>query len=99
MWNLTPPDFESQFKHWYWGATHSRLKHVAKTAKTLKRHLGGIVNAVLHGITNAVTEGLNSKIEANKRNACGFRIKQNFQIAIVFHCCKLDMMPKPLASP
>ena len=98
MWELPPPDFESQFKRWYWWATHSRLKHVVKAAKTLKRHLEGIVNAVLHGITNALTEGLNSKIEAIKRNACGFRNKQNFRTAVLFHCGKLDMMPKPLTS-
>lgn len=98
LWNLTPPEFESQFKHWYWKATHSRLAHVAKAAKTLKNHLEGIVNAVLYGITNALTEGLNSKIEAIKRSACGFRNKQNFRTAVLFHCGKLDMMPRPLAS-
>lgn len=98
MWNLTPPEFELQFKHWYWWATHSRLKHIIKAAKTLKRHIEGIVNAVLYGITNALTEGLNSKIEAIKRKACGFRNKQNFRTAILFHCGKLDMMPKPLVT-
>lgn len=98
LWDRTPPDFEAQFKHWYWWATHSRLQHVAKAAKTLKSHLTGIVNAVLYGITNALTEGLNSKIEAIKRNACGFRNKQNFRTAVLFHCGKLDMMPKPLTS-
>ena len=98
MWNLTPPEFESQFKHWYWWATHSRLTHVVKAAKTLNSHREGIVNAVLYGITNALTEGLNSKIEAIKRNACGFRNKQNFRTAVLFHCGKLSMMPLPLAS-
>jgi transposase len=96
MWNLPPPEFEPQFKRWYWWATHSRLEHVVKVAKTLKLHLEGIVNAVLYGITNALTEGMNSKIEAIKRAASGYRNKQNFRNAILFHCGKLDMMPNLL---
>lgn len=61
--------------------------------KTLKRHFGGILNTVIHGVTNALTEGLNNKIEAIKRNACGYRNKANFRTAILFHCGKLDLLP------
>ena len=39
------------------------------------------------------TEGLNSKIEVVKRSACGYRNKDNFRTAILFHCGKLDLMP------
>ena len=41
----------------------------------------------------ALTEGLNNKIEAIKRNACGYRNKANFRTAILFHCGKLDLLP------
>ncbi|HOG51262.1 MAG TPA: transposase, partial [Lentisphaeria bacterium] len=91
--SLSPPDFEPAFKKWHWWATHSRLEHVRKAAKTLKDHLYGIMNAVEYGITNALAEGLNSKIEAIKRAACGYRNKSRFRIAILFHCGKLDLMP------
>ena len=37
---------------------------------------------------------LNSKIEAIKRAACGYRSKSRYRIAILFHCGKLDLMPK-----
>ena len=37
---------------------------------------------------------VNSKIEVIKRSACGFRNKNNFKTAILFHCGKLDMMPE-----
>ena len=84
MWELPPPGLESQFKRWYWWATHSRLKRVVKAAKTLKRHLEGIVNAVLHGIANALTEGLNSKIEAIKRNAAGSETSKTFERLFCF---------------
>lgn len=92
--SLPPPDFEPAFKKWHWWATHSRLEHVRKAAKTLKAHFSGIMNAVEYGITNALAEGLNSKIEAIKRAACGYRSKTSFRLAILFHCGKLDMMPK-----
>ena len=62
--------------------------------KTLKRHFTGILKAVIHGVTNALTEGLNNKIEAIKRNACGYHNKGNFRTAILFHCSKLDLLPQ-----
>ena len=43
--------------------------------------------------TNAVTEGFNSKIQSIKANARGFRNFQNYRIAILFHCGKLDLQP------
>ena len=92
--SLALPDFEPAFKKWHWWATHSRLEAVRKAAKTLKSHLHGIMNVVEYGVTNALAEGLNSKIEAIKRAACGYRSKSRFRIAILFHCGKLDLMPK-----
>lgn len=94
IWNLNPPDFEDGFKRWYWWATHSGLQYIAAAGKTLKRHFTGILNVVIHGVTNALTEGLNNKIEAIKRNACGYRNKGNFRTAILFHCGKLDLLPQ-----
>ena len=77
--SLDLPDLEAAFRKWHWWATHSRLEHVKKAAKTLKDHFYGIMNAVEYGITNALCEGLNSKIEAIKRAACGYRSKSRFQ--------------------
>ena len=48
----------------------------------------------MNGISNSATEGLNSKIEVIKRSACGYRNKGNFRTGILFHCGKLDLMPK-----
>ena len=84
------------FTRWYFRATHSRLKPMIDVAKTLKRHLTGLLAHCAHQITNAVTEGLNSKIQAVKSDARGFRNFANYRIAILFHCGKLDMAPRPL---
>lgn len=81
------------FKSWYYWATHSKLNPIIEAAKTLKRHLSGILAYLKHHITNAVTEGLNSKIQAIKSNARGFRNFQNYRIAILFHCGKLSLYP------
>ncbi|PIQ68605.1 MAG: ISL3 family transposase [Candidatus Taylorbacteria bacterium CG11_big_fil_rev_8_21_14_0_20_46_11] len=81
------------FNRWYFWATHARLQPIIDTAKTLKRHLDGLLAYITHHITNAVTEGLNSKIQAIKANARGFRNFEHYRIAILFSCGKLDMMP------
>jgi transposase len=81
------------FDGWYYWATHSRLKPVIDMAKTLKRHLAGLLTYLQHRITNAVTEGLNSKIQSLKSNARGFRSFENYRISILFHCGKLELYP------
>lgn len=43
--------------------------------------------------TNAMTEGLNSKIQELKYRARGYRNRENFRLAILFHCGKLNMNP------
>lgn len=83
----------SFFSRWYFWATHSKLKPIIKCAKTLKRHFEGIISYLKHHITNAVSEGINSKIQSVKSNARGFRNFQNYRIAILFHCGKLDLYP------
>ena len=53
----------------YFWATHSRLPPVITAAKTLKRHLPGLLAYTKHRITNAVAEGTNGKIQLIKANA------------------------------
>jgi transposase len=81
------------FNQWYFWATHSKLKPIIDSVKTLKRHYDGIIAYLKHHITNAVSEGINSKIQSIKANARGFRNFQNYRIAILFHCGKLNLYP------
>jgi len=81
------------FDRWYFWATHSRLQPVIDTARTLKRHLAGLLTYLRHRITNAVTEGLNSKIQNLKSNARGFRNFEHYRVSILFHCGKLALYP------
>jgi transposase len=66
---------------------------VKKVAKTLKDHLYGILSCFAHPITNAMSEGINSKIETLWKTACGYRNKQRFRTAILFHLGGLDLAP------
>jgi len=81
------------FKRWYFWATHSKLEPIIKSAKTLKRHFEEIITYLKHRITNAASEGINSKIQSIKSNARGFRNFQNYRVAILFHCGKLNLYP------
>lgn len=71
----------------------SRLKPMQQTAKTLKKHLWGILNAVLLGVDNSHAESMNSRIKTVKVRARGFRNKQRFRNAIYFHLGGLQLYP------
>ena len=78
---------------WYGWAIRSRLDPVKKVARTIKRHLEGILTAVVTGATNARAEGFNTMIQKIKRDARGFRNKERFKAAIYFHLGGLDLYP------
>jgi transposase len=81
------------FKRWFFWATHSRLEPIIKVAYTIKNHFDGIITYIKHRISNAVAEGINSKIQAIKTSARGFRSFKNFRYAILFHCGGLELNP------
>jgi len=94
LWNYKTLRWAEPFwKRWYFWATHSRLEPVKKAAKTIKNHLYGILSYFEHPITNAMSEGINSKIETIWKTACGYRNKQRFRTAILFHLGGLDLAP------
>ena len=70
-----------------------RLKPIIATAKMLKRHLLNLLNYHHYRLTNATAEGLNSRIQAIKADARGFRSFRNFRVRILFFLGKLDLSP------
>ena len=95
FWNTHNEGFaEGVFKRWYSWAVRSQLKPIVKVAKMLKRHLDGLMSYFRHRISNAVSEGLNSKIQAIKSSARGFRSFENYRNRILFSCGKLALSPK-----
>lgn len=95
LWNYSYEGSARKFfKAWFGWASRSRLKPIIKVARMLKAHLENILTYLRHPITNAVTEGLNSKIQAIKANARGFRSFENYRIRILFFCGKLSLHPQ-----
>lgn len=84
---------DKHWQRWYFWATHSRLAPMIKAARTLKAHLANVMTFFTHRITNAVAEGINSKIQTIKQMACGYRNRDNFRTAILFHCGGLSLYP------
>lgn len=70
-----------------------RLEPMLEVGRTIRRHLWGIINAITQFASNADAESLNSKIQRIKRLACGYRNKERFRTAIMFHLGGLDSYP------
>lgn len=81
------------FRQWFGAARRSQLESIKKIALTLQSHLSGLLSYFVHPITNAIYEGFNSKIQAIKADARGFRRFENYRDRILFHCGKLDLQP------
>ena len=93
----TQPDTSSAtgyFQAWYQRVTHARMEPLKQVARTIKERLRNVVSYCTHGITNAVAEGLNSKIMAIKRRVGGYRNREHFKTAILFHCGGLSLSPQ-----
>ena len=81
------------FTAWYSWAIRSRLDPIKRVARMIKRHLDGILNAIVAGVTNARLEGINTVIQGLKRSARGFRNRERFRNAIYFHLGGLVLYP------
>jgi len=82
------------FKRWFMHAVRSKLKPVVKVARSLKRHLPGLLNYFAHPITNALSEGLNSRVQAVKAAARGYHSFETFRTRILFFLGGLDLKPR-----
>jgi len=75
--------------------SRSRLEPMIKIGKTIRRYLWGILNAIKHKVNNSMLEAKNTRIQRIKKIACGYRSRERFKTAILFHLGKLDLMPSP----
>ena len=83
------PDAESahrEIKSWLSWACRSRLQPFVKLARTVRRHLDGILRFIDCRLTNARLEGINNKIRLLSHRAYGFHSAEPL-IATVYLCC------------
>lgn len=71
---------------WIGWAQRSRLAPFRKLAKTIGKHLDGIVRYVQTRMTNALSEGINSKIRVATKQAYGFRNPDALKAMIHLRC-------------
>lgn len=67
-----------------------RLEPMKKAGRTIRNYFWGILNAIRLKADNAMLESVNSRIQKIKRMACGFRNRERFRMAILFHFGGLD---------
>jgi transposase len=88
----------SEWMTWIGKAMRSRLEPVKRVARMIRDHLWGIVNAMNLRATNAGSESVNAKVQRVKRAACGFRNRERFKRAILFHLGGLDLYPAAVSA-
>jgi len=76
--------------------SHSRIPEMIKAGKTIRYYFWGILNTIRLKASNGMAEAKNNCIQRIKRMACGFRNRDRFRTAIMFHLGKLDMSPSTL---
>lgn len=72
-----------------------RLQPMIKVGNTVRNYLWGILNAIRLKVNNSMLEAKNTRIQRIKKIACGFRNRERFKTAILFHLGKLDFSPSP----
>lgn len=94
LWDYTyEASARKYFSWWYGWARRSKLEPIKDVALMIKRHLDNVLTYLKIHITNAMAEAVNSKIQWIKYTARGFRSRENFKVAILFHCGKLQLYP------
>lgn len=95
LWKMRRPKAAREAWHaWYNWAIRSKLEPVKRVARMIKRHLDGIIVAMIQGVSNAKAEGTNAIVQRIKAAAHGFRNRERFRNAIYFHCGNLSLYPK-----
>jgi len=82
---------EKAWKQLLWRLSHSRIAELKKLFKTIKRHLRGILNAIMLRANNAAAEARNSCIQRLRYAACGYRNRERFRRDILFQMGGLDL--------
>lgn len=94
LWNYSYMGVaEKQWKRLLNWISHCWLKPMMRVGKMLRRYFYGILNAIRMKANNCMLEAKNNMIQKIKKIACGFRNRERFKTAILFHLGGLDLSP------
>jgi transposase len=84
---------ERALREWMGWASRSQLEPFVRTARTVRKHLDGILAYVRVRLTNGVVEGINNRLRMIARRAFGYHAPGPL-IAMLFLCCGgVDVRP------
>jgi transposase len=84
---------EKEWKSLLYWISHCRLKPMIIVGRMIKSYFWGILNAIRMKTNNCMLEAKNARIQKIKNLACGFRNRQRFRNAILFHLGGLNLAP------
>jgi transposase len=76
--------------------SHSRIPEMIRAGRMIRNYFWGIKNVIRLKATNGELEAKNNCIQRIKRMACGFRNRERFRNAILFHLGKLEFFPSTI---
>jgi transposase len=91
--STTSEEGERELRAWLAWASRSRLEPFVKLARTVRRHLDGILAIMDSQLTNARLEGMNNKIRLLSHRAYGFHSPAPL-IATIYLCCSGITLPE-----
>jgi transposase len=89
---------ERALREWLAWASRSRLKPFVRAARTIRKHLSGILAYIRTRLSNGLVEGLNGKTRMIVRRAYGFH-SPTALIAMIFLTCGGLQLDPPLPTP
>ncbi|WP_047267397.1 ISL3 family transposase [Marinitoga sp. 1197] len=91
IFDYKKPAYASKFfKKWYDKTLKSNIPEMKKAAKSLYKHIKGILMHLKTGLTNAKIEGMNSKLRTFTKRAYGFKSFKYLSITIFLALGKLS---------
>lgn len=93
LWTYTNREQAKKFlDHWFWLATHSRLKPMRDFAWLLRNHEEGVLAYFNLPIDNGAVEAMNNNAKAVSHRARGYRSPNTFS-TLLLHCLGDLKMP------
>jgi transposase len=82
--------FKSGLHEWLGWVRRSQIEAMKEVGKTINKHTEGILNWMIFKVSKGILEGLNSKFQAAKAKARGYRTLKTIKTIIYLLSGKLD---------
>lgn len=90
IWENPSENTALQLGRWISWALRSRVEAMVRVAQTIRKHVPKILRVIQNGLTTALMEGINSRVQAARAKARGYRNVENFITIIYLIAGKLD---------